>query len=104
MKKLTFLLLFGLSISAGAMAQTVNKEQKTLKNSIKNKKEDRKEVGEDLGHLRMKAAVRHRKEVRHHRRSIHRQGEHLENRGVIRPIHKAKVQAKKEKEAEKGKN
>ncbi len=104
MKKIIFLLLTGIVMSAGAMAQSVQKEENKLKNTIKNKKEDKHEVGNHLAHFRMKAALHKRKEVRHHRRSINRQAEHLEARGVKHPVYKAKAQAKKEKDAKNNNN
>ena len=104
MKKFIFLLLTGVVLSVGAMAQTVQQEQNTLKNTIKDKKDDKQAVGTNLAHLRVKSALTRRREVRRHRRSIHRQGEHLEARGVQHPIHKAKVQAKAEKDAKNGKD
>ena len=100
------LLIIGMVVSAGAMAQTteVKKDQKVLKNTIKDKKEDKHEVGKDLAHFRVEKAVKGRKEVRRHRRSIHKQGEHLEKLGVKEPIDKAKHQVKAEKDAKKGKD
>lgn len=106
MKKITFLLLLGVVLSTGAMAQkkNVKTEQKVLKNTIKDKKEDKHEMGKNLSHLRLKSAMQSRKEVRRHGRSIHKQGERLENRGVKHPIQKAKHQAKADKDRKKGKD
>jgi hypothetical protein len=106
MKKMTILLLMVLLFGTGAMAQktSVKTDQKVLKNSIKDKKEDKHEAGKDLAHLRVKSALKGRKEVRSHRKSIHKQGEHLENRGVKHPITKAKHQVKTEKDVKKGKD
>jgi len=106
MKKIAILFAIGIVLSTGAMAQTkdVKKDQKVLKNTIKDKKEDKHEVGNDLAHLRIKSAVKDRKEVRKHRKSIHKQGESLENRGVKHPIAKAKRQVKAEKDIKKGKD
>lgn len=106
MKKLAFLLILGIVFSTAAMAQKndVKTDQRTLKNSIKDKKQDKHAVGKDITHLRVKSAVRGRKEVRSHRKSIHKQGERLENRGVNDPTEKAKHQVKAEKDAKKGKN
>jgi len=100
MKKNVLLVVLGIALSAGAMAQTkdIKKDQKVLKNTVKDKKEDRKEMGKDVTHLRVKAAVNHRKEVRRHKRSIHRQGEHLEAHGVKHPVRKAQHQAHLDKE------
>ena len=104
MKKIILCLFMGIAICSCASAQTeqVKREQKTLKNSIKDKKEDKHEVAKDLSNGRVKAAVKDRKEVRRHRSSIRRQGKHLQRHGVKRPIHKAKVQAKKEKDIKNG--
>ena len=106
MKKIAFLILVGIAFSATAMAQTkdIKSDQRHLKNSIKDKKEDKHEAGKDLAHLRIKPALQGRREVRRHRKSIHKQGEHLENHGVKHPIHKAKVQAKAEKDLKNGKD
>ena len=106
MKKIVMLLLMGTVLSTAAIAQTkdVKDDKRVLKNTIKDKKEDRREVGSDVTHLRVKAAVRHHKEVRRHRKSIHRQGEHLEQHGVKHPIRKAKHQAKAEKDAKNGRD
>ena len=106
MKKIAILLFAGVIFSTGAMAQTkdTKTEQRVLKNSIADKKEDKHEAGKDLDHLRVKSALKGRREVRHHRKSIHKQGERLENRGVKEPIEKAKHQAKVEKDVKKGKD
>lgn len=105
MKKFILFLFISIATSASVNAQSeqVKQEQKTLKNSIKDKKEDKHEVAKDLANGRVKAAVKDRKEVRRHRASIHKQGKHLQRHGVKRPIHKAKVQAKKEKDIKNGK-
>ncbi len=94
------LFIMGILLSLGAMAQNkdVKNDQKVLKNTIVDKKADKHEAGKNLAHLRIKKALRGRREVRRHRRSIHRQGEHLESHGVKHPIHKAREQAKLEKE------
>ena len=106
MKKIAILVFIVFGFGAATMAQTkdVKNDQRVLKNSIKDKKEDKHEAGSDLAHLRVEKAIQGRKEVRRHRRSIHKQGKHLERHGVKNPIHKAKVQAKAEKDAKNGKN
>jgi hypothetical protein len=106
MKKIVFILCIGLASATGVMAQTkdVKQDQKVLKNSIADKKEDKHEVGKDLAHLRIESARNKHKEVRRHRRSIHKQGQHLENHGMKAPIRKAKRQAKADKDAKKGKD
>lgn len=100
MKKIVTLLLTGILLSAGAMAQTkdIKKDQKVLKNTVADKKEDRHEVGKDIANLRVKRAVDDRQEVRQHRRSIRRQGRHLRHHGVKHPIQKAKHEAKVDKD------
>jgi hypothetical protein len=105
MKKITFLLLSSIVFSTCVMAQTkeVKTDEKNLKNTIVDKKEDKHEAGTDLAHLKVKSALKKRKEVRRHRRSIHRQGENLEAHGVKHPIEKAKHEAKAEKELKKAK-
>ena len=65
------------------------------------KKEDKKETRQDLGHLKVKSAMQKNKEVGRHRRSIHKQGEHLENHGVKHPITTAKHEVHAEKQAKK---
>ena len=99
MKKIIILLFLGAVFSTAAIAQTdVKKDEKTLKNTIKDKKEDKHQVGKDLAHLKVKSAIRERKEVRAHRRSIHRQGKHLRRHGIKHPIENAKHKAKVDKD------
>jgi len=106
MKKIAMFFFFAAVLCTGAMAQTkdVKNDETVLKNTIKDKKEDRKEAANDAAHLRLKSAIKGRKEVRHHRKSIHRQGEHLEDHGIKHPVTKAKHMAKSDKEAKKGKD
>src|SRR5665647_185017 len=101
MKKFAFLIITGLVIGTGAMAQDVKKD---IKSSIKEKKEDKKETRKDLGHLKIKSAMKENKEVGRHRRSINKQGEHLEAHGVKHPVAKAKHQVHEEKEMKKDKS
>ncbi|MDP4263329.1 MAG: hypothetical protein Q8941_12455 [Bacteroidota bacterium] len=105
MKKIAILFFLGIIFSTGAMAQKsdVKKDETVLKNSVKDKKEDKHEAGNDLAHLRIKSAAKERREIRRHKKSIRRQGEHLEDHGVKHPVTKAKHQAKAEKEMKKGK-
>ena len=100
MKKLILLLFAGALFSTAAIAQSkdVQNDKKILKNTIKDKKEDKHEAGNDLAHLRIKSAIRERKEVRSHGRSIRRQGRHLKRHGVSHPIEKAKHEAKVDKD------
>ncbi len=104
MIKFAMLLFMGSVFATGATAQSkdIKEDKKVLKNTIKDKKEDKHEAGNDLAHLRIKSAIKGRKEVRAHRRSIHKQGEHLERHGVRHPIEKAKHQLKVEKDEKKG--
>jgi hypothetical protein len=105
MKKIVMLFLVGLIFSTCAIAQTkpVKTQEKDLKNTIVDKKEDKHEAGKDLAHLKVKSAMEKRKEVRRHGRSIHEQGKNLQSEGVKHPIEKAKHQAKAQKELKKGK-
>jgi hypothetical protein len=105
MKKIVFLIVTGLVLCTGAIAQSkdIKDDKKDLKNSIKDKKEDKQETRKDLAHLKIKKAVKKNKEVGRHRRSIHKQGEHLEAHGVKHPVKTAKDQIKEEKEIKKDK-
>jgi hypothetical protein len=87
-----------------AQSKDVKDDKKDLKNSVKDKKEDKKETRQDLGHLKIKSAMRKNREVGRHRRSIHKQGEHLENHGVKHPVATAKHEVHEEKEAKKDKD
>ena len=103
--KTAIFLLMGVGIGHTGFSQTkdIKHDEKTLKNTVADKKEDRHEVGKDLAHLKVNKAIKERKEVRHHRRSIHQQAKHLNRHDVKHPITKAKHQVKAEKEAKKGK-
>ncbi len=105
MKKIAFLIVTGLVLCIGAIAQSkdIKDDKRDLKSSIKDKKEDKQETRKDLTHLKIKKAVKKNKEVGQHRRSIHKQGEHLEAHGVKHPVTKAKHQIKEEKEIKKDK-
>jgi hypothetical protein len=103
MKK-AILFLLGAVLTTGVFAQTAKKEETKLTNTIVDKKEDKHVAGGHLKHLRVKKALRTRREVRRHRRTIRRTGNHLKNaHGVHHPVHKAKLRAKAEKDAKKGK-
>jgi hypothetical protein len=101
MKKNAILFFIGAVLSTGAIAQTkdIKHDEKVLKNTVADKKEDRQEAAKDLGHLKVKAALKERKEVRHHRRSIHRQGRHLERHGIKHPIKKARHEVRVDQDA-----
>jgi hypothetical protein len=107
MKKNLIILLAGIIFSIGAMAQTKDKDVKTdeknLTSSIVDKKEDKHEAGKDLAHLKVKSALEKRKEVEAHKKSIHKQEDHLEAHGAKHPMRKAKYMAKAEKEEAKAK-
>ena len=106
MKKMAILLITGIILGTGAMAQQkdIKKDEKVLKNTIKDNREDRRESGKDLAHLKVKSAIRENKEVGQHRRSIRKQGKHLKKHGVKHPVTKAKQQIREEKEIKKGKD
>jgi hypothetical protein len=87
-----------------AQKKDIKEDKAVLKSSIKDKKEDKHEAGKDLAHLRIESALKGRREVRHHRKSIHKQGEHLEAHGVKHPIENAKKQVKSDKDVKKGKD
>lgn len=103
MKKITFLILTGLVLCTGAFAQSkeIKDDKKDLKSTIKDKKEDKHETMKDVTHLRLKSASKKNKEVGRHRRSIHKQGKHLQAHGVKHPIKTAKDQIKEQKEIKK---
>ena len=105
MKKIVFLIVTGLVLCTGAMAQSkdVKGDKKDLKSSIKDKKEDKRETRKDLAHLRIKEAAKKNREVGRHRRSINKQDEHLEDHGVKHPVITAKHQIKEEREIKKDK-
>ena len=106
MKKIAILIITGLIFCTGAMAQSkdVKNDKQAIKSSIKDKKEDKKETRKDLAHLKINSAMKENKEVGRHRRSINKQGEHLEKHGVKHPITKAKHEVKEEKEMKKDKD
>ncbi len=103
MKKIAILIITGLFFCTGAMAQSkdVKNDKQAIKSSIRDKKEDKKETRKDLAHLKINSAMKENKEVGRHRRSIHKQGEHLEKHGVKHPVAKAKHEVNEEKEMKK---
>ena len=105
MKKLFFILLCT-ALATGVMAQITEKKEamdkkkteKELKKAIIEKKEEKKEVGEDLKHLKIGKAIKDRKDVRAYTKKIHRKGKHLrKHHGVKRPIHKSQKEIREEK-------
>ncbi|MEP6676615.1 MAG: hypothetical protein ABJA78_15745 [Ferruginibacter sp.] len=100
MKKFIGLLLLAAAFGNAASAQTkdVKRDKVVLKKTIEDKKEDKHEAGKDLAHLKVKHAIKKRKEVRRHRRSIHKQAKHLKKHGVARPRIEAQHEAKVDKD------
>jgi hypothetical protein len=112
MKRIAFILL-SFALTSGAMAQTATKKaemdkkktEKQLQTTIKEKKDEKHEVGSDLKHLKVSAAVKDRKEVRSDRRRIHRKAHHLKKaHGVDHPTIKAQKEVKEAKDQRKGKH
>jgi Ni/Co efflux regulator RcnB len=109
MKKVLFMLL-GVTLTAGAMAQTaekkqeVKKEMKDLHKDVKEKREEKKEMGKALTHGKFKKAIHERKDVRAQKRHINKDAEELEEKGVKHPVTKVKHQIRSEKEAKKAKD
>jgi hypothetical protein len=107
MKKFVFLLITGVALATGAIAQSsdVKDDKKDLKNSIRDKQAEKKDTRKDVGHLKIKSAMKENKEVGQDRRTIHQQGKHLDKQhGVKHPIVKAKHEVHEEKEAKKDKD
>ena len=99
-------MMAGIAITTISMAQTTEtkvaidkkKTENQLKNAIKEKKEEKKEVGNDLKHLKLDKAIKDRKDVRAVRRVEHKKARHLRKmHGVKNPIHKAENQIREEK-------
>ncbi len=108
MKKLS-LLLMAAGIATASMAQTpVTHEKKkeemhSLKKEVVEKKQENKDMGKDLSHVKIKAAVAERKEKRAIKRDIDKKEDHLEAQGVKHPVKKVKHEIKAEKEEKKAK-
>jgi Ni/Co efflux regulator RcnB len=97
MKRLIIIML-GMAFTTGAMAQTKKAEEKDLKKTIEAKKDEKKEVGDDLKHLKVGQAVEDRKDVRAIRKNEHRKAKHLKKaHGVKNPVHKAEKEIREEK-------
>ncbi len=99
-------MMAGIAFTTVAMAQSTDtkvemdkkKTEKQLKNVIKEKKDEKKEAGTDLKHLKLDKAIEDRKEVRADRRLEHKKARHLRNvHGVKNPIHKAQKEIREEK-------
>ena len=96
MKKI-LLLIMGVSLTAGVMAQTDPKKKEDmthLRTDVRAKKADAHQVNHDLTHARVKKAVRDHKAVAADNRAIHRNSRQLKSRGVDHPVAKAKRQVK----------
>ena len=103
MKK-ALIIVLGLGLTFGAMAQTepVKKEEmKDLKTHVREKKVATHRVNHDLSHVKVKKAVRDHKAVAVQNRDIHRDAKSLKNRKVGHPVAKAKRQVKVEDDARK---
>ena len=99
-------MMAGLALTTIVMAQTPErklemdkkKTEKELKNVIKEKKDEKKEAGTDLKHLKLDKAIEDRKEVRADRRLEHKKARHLRKvHGAKNPIHKAEKEIRAEK-------
>jgi len=104
MKKAIFLLVCSAALAIGASAQSkdLKEDKKDLKNTVRDKQEEKKDTRKDVGHLKLRSAMKENKEVGKDRRSIHQQGQHLKTEhGVKHPIAKAKHEVHEEKEAKK---
>ncbi len=96
MKKIAFLLI-GISLTAGAMAQTdphKKADMENLKTDVREKKAASHKVNKDLSHVKIKKAVHDHKAVAKHNKEIRGDSKALKNRGVSHPVAKAKRQVK----------
>lgn len=96
MKKILVVLL-GLSLTAGVMAQTDPKkkeEMKDLRTDVREKKAAKHKVNHDLAHVRVKKAVQDHKEVARENKDIRNDSKRLKSRGVSHPVTKAKRQVR----------
>ncbi len=94
MKKLLFVLFAG-SLALGASAQTVPTKKEASKNArtdVKNLKEERKERNTAIAHGKMKTAKKEQKEIKTIRKDLNANKKILKNKGVARPVDKAKDQ------------
>ncbi|HWK07010.1 MAG TPA: hypothetical protein VNS58_25420 [Puia sp.] len=102
MKKLLFILLGGTLTSLG-FAQTTPKkvEEKELRHDIREKREEKHEVGKDLAHLNIKKARADHKDVVTEKKAEHRHAAQLKRQGVKHPVSRAKHQIHAQDEAKK---
>ena len=96
MKKLVFLLI-GISLTAGAMAQTDPKkkaEMKDLRTDVREKNAAKHKVNKDLSHVRVKKAIHDHKAVAAENKDMRKDSKTLKEKGVSHPVAKAKRQVK----------
>lgn len=94
MKKLLVVLL-GLSLTAGAMAQTdpqKKAEMRELRSDVREKKAASHKVNKDITHVRVKKAVHDHKAVARKNKEIRHDSKNLRDQGVSHPVAKAKRQ------------
>src|SRR5260221_14696808 len=103
MKKIAILLI-GISLTAGVMAQTDTKkaqtdpkkkaEMKDLRTDVREKNAASHQVNKDLGHVRIKKAIHDHKAVAQENKHIGRDSKALKSKGVSNPVAKPKRQGK----------
>ena len=105
MKK-SIILAAGLMLTIGAFAQTTPRQEdkkedsKALRDDIKEKRKDNKEVAKDVTHLKLKEAKKEHREVVADKKAMHRDAKHLKKEhGVKHPIRRAKHQIHEQHEA-----
>ncbi|MEP6750217.1 MAG: hypothetical protein ABJB86_20935 [Bacteroidota bacterium] len=108
MKRL-WLIAAGFALATVAIGQTPEQhekkkaEMKDLKTDVVEKREENKEMGKHITHVKFKKAVHDRKEKRAEKRDIRKDEVHLKNQGVKHPVAKVKHELKAEKEEKKAK-
>lgn len=102
MKKLLFI-LFGATLTTLTFAQTTPKkvEEKELRHDIREKREEKHEVGKDVTHLKVKKAMADHKDVVTEKKAQNRHAAQLRRRGVKHPVSRAKHQIHAQDEAKK---
>ena len=102
MKKLLFLLL-GAGLTTISFAQTTPKkvEEKELRHDIREKREEKHEVGKDVTHLNIKKAKADHKDVVTEKKAERRHAAQLRRHGVKHPVSRAKHQIHAQDEAKK---
>lgn len=107
--KTVFAMLVGLGISAAVVAQAPASQQKKkaeindLKEDVKAKKEEKKEVAKAWTHGHVNKAVQEHKEKKEIKNDMKQDEAKLKAQGVKHPVAKAKHKLKAEKEARKAK-